>query len=390
MRKILKSIVSFAAVMCISVNVFAAEGTISIKNNINGSQPVTYTYTEKSGQVVKSIKTLMTKLSDLEKEDSIVQTITVTSQDAVLPVSVSLRLDITDTESAQEGPQAPVSTPSPEEYEALSYYNIEIFDASGNKVYSDNDIKESDETNNTYRDIPLGIINESRADENQIYNISVKADKGAKSSVKTYAEDMDWCIVTETVNLATSEPSATSTPAATIAVTSAPTALPSSTPNSGTVDEDKDGTYTLSPGEFLVGRDIDEGRYTMTGDGKVHVYTSEDVLKTSIVLKKKNSKSSGVEEYVINLQDGERLEVDNDTVLTPYSASSRTAKPTSSPKVSSSASSNATNKPSSSTSSSSKDNPKTGDNTPITALISLSVVAVCAVVFIEIRKRKKD
>lgn len=388
MKKLLSGIISFAVMISVSVSAFAATGEISVKNNINGSEPVTYTYTEKSGQVVKSVKTLMTKLSDLSKEDSVIQTLTVTSKNADLPVLVKLRLEIPLESDTQTGPQEAVSTPSPDEYLALDYYDINVIDASGNKIYSDEDAM-NDDSQNTYKDIPLGIMNESRNDENQIFNIEISVDDNAKSSVEKYANKLDWCIVTEAVNLSTAQPVQSIAPTTTpsVTVTAVPTLTPQPTEENAEVKEDKDGTVTLSKGKFLVGRDIDEGRYTMTGEGKVHVYTSEDVLKTSIVLKEKGSKDTGVEKYVINLQDGETIEVDNDTVLTPYEASKATSKPTSSPKVSSSSSSKATSKPSST---SEKSNPKTGDNMPVATLVSLSVIAIGAVIFIEIKKRKND
>ena len=131
----------------------------------------------------------------------------------------------------------------------------------------------------------------------------------------------------------------------------------------------------------ICGEDIDPGRYTMTGNGKVHVYTENGELKSTIALKDKNSSANGVEEYLINLTDGEKIKVESETKFTPYTATATakpkatSTKPTATPKT--------TAKPS-------KNNPKTGDNTPIVALVSVGILAAGAFVFIEIKKRKNN
>lgn len=58
----------------------------------------------------------------------------------------------------------------------------------------------------------------------------------------------------------------------------------------------------------------------MTGNGKVHVYTENGELKSTIALKDKNSSANGVEEYLINLTDGEKIKVESETKFTPYTA----------------------------------------------------------------------
>ena len=104
----------------------------------------------------------------------------------------------------------------------------------------------------------------------------------------------------------------------------------------------------------------------------------------------KNSSANGVEEYLINLTDGEKIKVESETKFTPYTATA-TAKP----KATSTASSStkATTKPTATpktTAKPSKNNPKTGDNTPIVALVSVGILAAGAFVFIEIKKRKNN
>ena len=82
----------------------------------------------------------------------------------------------------------------------------------------------------------------------------------------------------------------------------------------------------MAQGEYICGEDIDPGRYTMTGNRKVHVYTENGELKSTIALKDKNSSANGVEEYLINLTDGEKIKVESETKFTPYTATA-TAKP---------------------------------------------------------------
>lgn len=391
MKKLLCSVMAAVISVCMSVSVMAASSSISIKNNVTGSKPVTYTYdADKSGEIVKSIKSLMTKLGDLSKQDSVVQTLTISSETAgTAPVSFKLRLSVPDNASSTAKPEA-VKTPSPNQYSALEYYNIQITDTKGNIIYSYEE-DEKDEQQKTYKDIPLGVLNSSSKSENKIFNITLSINKDLKkSSIAKSAEKLDWSIVSDTY---IDVPAQTIAPQ--ITVTAAPEAQPTDKPSSS-VKEDKNGVITLAKGEYLCGSDIEPGRYTMTGDGKVHVYTSEGVLKTTIALKDKDDTSSkGVDEYVINLLEGEKVAVESDTQFTPYTATKATSspKPTSSPKAS--ASPKATSKTSATATpkaaaANDKNNPKTGDSTPIVGVSALGIVALGAFAFITIKKRREN
>lgn len=391
MKKLLCSVMAAVISVCMSVSVMAASSSISIKNNVTGSKPVTYTYdADKSGEIVKSIKSLMTKLGDLSKQDSVVQTLTISSETAgTAPVSFKLRLSVPDNASSTAKPEA-VKTPSPDQYSALEYYNIQITDTKGNIIYSYEE-DEKDEQQKTYKDIPLGVLNSSSKSENKIFNITLSINKDLKkSSIAKSAEKLDWSIVSDTY---IDVPAQTIAPQ--ITVTAAPEAQPTDKPSSS-VKEDKNGVITLAKGEYLCGSDIEPGRYTMTGDGKVHVYTSEGVLKTTIALKDKDDTSSkGVDEYIINLLEGEKVAVESDTQFTPYTAAKATSspKPTSSPKAS--ASPKATSKTSATATpkaaaANNKNNPKTGDRTPIVGVSALGMIALGAFAFITIKKRREN
>lgn len=384
MKKTLSSIIAAAAILCMSVSVLAAESSVSVKNNVVGAEPVTYTYEAgKSGETAASIKSLMTKLDDLAKQDSVVQTLTITSESAdETPVEFKLRLSIPE-DSSDVKPEA-ITTPSPEEYSALDYYNIQVTDTQGNVVYSYEEEPENEDISRTYKDIPLGVLNKTKSAENKIFNITLSINKSLnKSSIAENAEKLDWSIVSDIYIEETPIPM---TPAPAVTVTSEPETQTTESPAS--VQEDKNGVITLASGEYICGTDIEEGRYTMTGEGKVHVYTSKDELKSTIALKKANDTSAnGVEEYVINLSDGEKIVVESAITLTPYTAAEATSTPKATKTPSSSSSVKATATPAAS---SSKSNPKTGDNAPLLGITFLGIIAVGAFVYIEIRKRKHN
>ncbi len=391
MKKLLCSVMATVIFVCMSASVMAVSSSVSIKNNVAGSKPVTYTYdSDKSGEIVKSIKSLMTKLSDLPKQDSVVQTLTISSETAgTAPVSFKLRLSIPDNASSTAKPEA-VKTPSPEQYSALEYYNMQITDTKGNVIYSYEE-DEKNEQQKTYKDIPLGVLNSSSRSENKIFNITLSINKDLKkSSIAKNAEKLDWSIVSDTY---IDVPAQTAAPQ--ITVTAAPDPQPTDKQQSS-VKEDKNGVITLAKGEYLCGSDIEPGKYTMTGDGKVHVYTSEGVLKTTIALKDKDDTSSkGVDEYLINLLEGEKVVVESDTQFTPYTAAKAASspKPTSSPKVSASpktASKTSATVTPKAAAANNKNNPKTGDSAPIVGVSALGIIALGAFAFITIKKRKEN
>ena len=295
MKKVLSGMIAAVMTICMSVSVFASpNSSVSIKNNDSKSTPVTYEYApDQLGETVRSIKPLMTKLDDLSKQSSVVQTLTISSESAEGdPVDFKLRLSMSEKMSNDVKPEA-LKSPSPDEYNALNYYNIKVTDSNNKLIYSyANDDSKTD--NGTYKDIPLGTMNSSANTENKIINVTVSVNKSLKNSdAAQYAEKLDWSIVSSVKKTETAEtPKATEevakeTTAPTTEVTAKETTNPS-------VKEDKNGVVTLAQGEYICGEDIDPGRYTMTGNGKVHVYTENGELKSTIALKDKNSSANGV------------------------------------------------------------------------------------------------
>ena len=393
MKKLLFFITA-VIILSLSFTAFAATSNISIKNNEVNSTPVTYSYdAASSGEIVKSIKSLMTKIDELSKQDSVVQTLTISSLSAdKKAVAFKLRLSLPDKNNGSEKPEK-LATPSPEEYAALDYYKIKVTTSNGDVLYDADEEKSEDTTEQkSYKDIPLGTLNSTDSAENRIYNLTISVDKSLNknTAVANASRKLDWSIVSEIAE--TSENKADVEEGQSNdgdsanndnKMTPAPSAntVQQNTPKpAGSV------AGTLKKGEYAVGTDIPADRYKMTGKGKVSVYTPDGIVKMSVVLKQKGDASTnGVEEYVLSLSDGERLVVENEATLTPHKAQALipSPTPTAKPSAASSANSSKTN-----TSSTSKNNPKTGDTTPVILIVVIGVAALAGIGFIEYKKRQ--
>lgn len=365
MKKTLSSIISLAIFVSLSISALGASSTITITNGDAKAKPVTYTYSsDKAEEMAKSIKDLIT-LSDLSKEKEITQALTITSDSyAGKPVSVKLRLS--DTKKATPKPEA---TMTPTERDALGYYIITVTDADGEIVYSEDD----GDYQNGSRDILLGTFNKLSATESKTFILTISTIKDAKSSVRNAAEALDWSIVSDAyipTDSVTPQPTATVQPVQTPVATAA-----------AKVNTDKNGTIALAAGEYTCGEDIKAGRYVVSGNGKVKVYGADGTVKTTVALKNKGDNTSGVEEYIVQLSEGEKISTDSDITLKPHTQTTATAtpKPTTSPKAT--ATPKATTTPS-------KTNPKTGDTAPIALVLLTGALSISAVVFMEIKKRR--
>lgn len=363
MNKIFAGIISAAMIFSISINTFAAVSTVTIENDDTDLKPITYTYnSDKQEETVKSIKPLMTELSKLSVREKITQTIAIKSESAgKRNVSIKLRLSL-PTKAAE------VLTQS--EKDTLACYNINVTDSEGELVYSE----DNGEYKNGNRDIPLGVFNKLSDTDSKTYDITVSVNKELDTaSVKNAAEKLDWSIVSD-VYIPVDEV----TPKPTAMVTVVPTTVPSSS-----VVENKNGVMTLSAGEYVCGKDIPAGRYVMSGSGKVRVYSADGEVKSTVALKAKGENVNGVEEYIVNLLDGEKLSADAGITLKPHAANvTASPKPTKTPSAA-----KATATPKAGTTN--KSNPKTGDAAPIALVFAVGLMSIAAVVFIEIRKRNQ-
>lgn len=384
-KTVIAAVLCTAAAFASSLTAMAGTSDISVKNNSPQSKPVSYSYdAESDAEVSKSIKSLMTKLDELERQDSVVQTLTVTSKsDGGAPVNVKLRLSLPSAETG-DGPSSPIAYDA----EALGYYDLKVTSSDGTVLYDGKDAPETYE-NIGYRDINLGTVNETSDAENKIFNVTISVNKDMKKYANT-AEKLDWSIVTsaggvsptpppETENAADTEQSENDAPSA--QVTAAPTSVPSATPLSE--------NPVINAGNYVVGHDIPAGRYTMTGSGKVHVYTDEGILRMTIAMKYKGDNSAnGVDEYVLTVKDGETVGVENEIMLSPFRSSVilPSASPSPSPSAAPKSGANSTSSPAQKNVSS--QNPKTGDTTPVALVSVIGAAALLAAAAIAVIKRK--
>ncbi|MBQ6529353.1 MAG: hypothetical protein IJI39_00290 [Clostridia bacterium] len=279
MKKLLFFITA-VIILSLSFTAFAATSNISIKNNEVNSTPVTYSYdAASSGEIVKSIKSLMTKIDELSKQDSVVQTLTISSLSAdKKAVAFKLRLSLPDKNNGSEKPEK-LATPSPEEYAALDYYKIKVTTSNGDVLYDADEEKSEDTTEQkSYKDIPLGTLNSTDSAENRIYNLTISVDKSLNknTAVANASRKLDWSIVSEIVE--TSENKADVEEGQSNDGDSANDANKMTpAPSANTVQQNTPkpaGSVagTLKKGEYAVGTDIPADRYKMTGKGKVSVY----------------------------------------------------------------------------------------------------------------------
>ena len=83
-------------------------------------------------------------------------------------------------------------------------------------------------------------------------------------------------------------------------------------------DVEKSADIICTEGTYTVGNEINAGQYEVTGNSNVRVYTTDGILKTNVYLSSKSDKD-GVESYVLTVNDGERVELSNDTAFKEYS-----------------------------------------------------------------------
>lgn len=363
MKKILSVLLTAAVMLTCAASAFAAnDSTVSIKND---SKTVAHGYSSSSKtDLTVSVTNLMTKLDELEGDGTPVTQVLTIKNESNGNSAIDIGLRLLDTNIYESGAQTSASV--------LNNYSIVITNPSGEIVTeaTADDIYKSD-ADIFVLDLPLGTFNQKFDKETNVYNIeiSLDADKDADKIISS----IDWnvvCSPSKGVSDTTSDttavdttPSATETPQADSSDTSA-------TDNKKLVKYAGDG------------KDIVPGKYTITGNGAVKVYNSNNELKTSIILTDGSDPSKkGVEAYSLLLNDGDRIEMADYINLKAINGTSTSAAGTA-------AGGTATNTASKNTASDKKTNPKTGDAAPV-AIISLAALAslgVCA--YLEIKKRK--
>lgn len=284
----MKKIFAAAAIVfaaSVSLTAYAASSSVSIKNNDPASDGVTYTYTAGDTEMASaSVKSLMTGLEALTERSSVLQTLTVTSETADgSPIELFLIISLPDKPQDAAMPETAAKY-SENEYNSLCCYSLRVTGADGAVVYEESAPKADGAE---YREIPLGIMNETEGSESKIFNITVSVNKTYKD-LKRYAEKLDWSIGSRAVKAS----------AAAAPVTGA--------------------SLGFASGEYICGTDLDEGKYTVTGSGRLSVYASDGALKSVVTLKNADGSEGGVEEYTVTLESGEKVVIDGDMVFGSY------------------------------------------------------------------------
>lgn len=369
MKRIISALTAAIMALC-TVSVFAASNSkVEIKND---SDTVKYEYSsDMSDETVTDINKLFKKVGNLnENVSEVVQNFTVTSSiSSGGAISFGLRIS---------GDEA-----------ALTYFNVKVEDSNGNilsETAASSEGIETDKDNNSVKNLDLGVFNNQFTKETKNYKISVSVPDGTTAEQRAAIRDeINWSAVSVPVKddtVSDSVPTATPVPA-----TTAPTVSPAAQTPSATAapaaEKDTKGIKYVGKN-----KDIVPGKYTITGNGTVKLYDSKDTLKKNIKLTDGSSSSvDGIESYVLDLAEGDRIEISDKINLKPYSEASASPKATASPKAKAKA---ATPKPTSAAKTTDKTNPKTGDVAPVAAVAGLAIAALGVYMYIEYTKRKKN
>lgn len=369
MKRIISALTAAIMALC-TVSVFAASNSkVEIKND---SDTVKYEYSsDMSDETVTDINKLFKKVGNLnENVSEVVQNFTVTSSiSSGGAIAFGLRIS---------GDEA-----------ALTYFNVKVEDSNGNilsETAAASEGIETDKDNNSVKNLDLGVFNNQFTKETKNYKISVSVPDGTTAEQRAAIRDeINWSAVSVPVKddtVSDNVPTATPVPA-----TAAPTVSPAAQTPSATAAPaaEKD-----TRGVKYVGKDKDivPGKYTITGNGTVKLYDSKDTLKKNIKLTDGSSSSvDGIESYVLDLAEGDRIEISDKINLKPYSEASVSTKATASPKATAKV---AAPKPTSAAKKSDKTNPKTGDVAPVAAVAGLAIAALGVYMYIEYTKRKKN
>lgn len=349
MKKILISIIT-AASMLIGASAAYAD-TASTVQISNGDKLITYRYTAGSkSETIKNISELFTTLSDITAETRETEQelkLTGASTDGSAVDMVLIMTDGTDK-------------PESKEKSVIGIYDIEVTDADGSiisKINAGTDDIEIDNTGKYIKNISLGRLNEASEIEEKTYKLKISvAEDISESDIELANNNTKWFIkgISDKKDAVTPEPTAT--------------------PEASAEPEQE------IMGTKYVGKDKDimPGKYILTGNGSVKVYDSKGEIKEDVVLTdgKSESAEGAVASYVLNLADGDKVEIYDHISLKPYN---KTAAATAAPR--------GTAAPA--TAKSNKTNPKTADTAPIAAVAVTAAAALGVFAYLEYSKRKK-
>lgn len=344
------AVLSLMAVLFTSSIAYAESSTVRL--NVDNSQSaIEFSYTVDTPTIsVKSIKDKIDNLDALDNEDEIEHILKIESYSITkTPVKFSLRLE--DTNEPTELEPNPSKTDN--EYSVFDYYNFIVETLDGKILYDYKNAVKTDALAK-YKDIPLITLNKDISDDSAELKITVSKNKEL-IDLSDKAKKLDWEIVTDWYSLK-NENKDTDTE----------------------TDIKKPVKVTLNSGTYKVGEDIIKGRYTVTGDANVKVYTEDETLRTNIKLTTDKESTTAVESYVMTLNtEGETVKIDGKAIFTPYSPKK--------PEQTDADKDTATN--TDTASKTDKENPKTGDTISLAIASAIMLMAIGAITVIEYKKK---
>ncbi len=432
MRKLLAGMVAAVMALCALPSASAAlqyssRGSILIESDVKNDSNT------KRATVRGSAKADITKLfiwtavnSSRTSEKNIVITsetgrVEEGTKHPYIPVDMRLRITNPDAKKRVKYIVGETEAKADEEDDGkvsvFEYYTLTVSD--GDEVlFAADDIP----ADTTELEIPLRIFNckeedgtsgKNYSDEDR-YTISLRENSSLeKSDVAEFAAPTKWKWYVDAAQLSymvdgkpTPTPKVKSTPKPT------PTPKPAQngTASTGVSPETEKNDVKLKAGDYLVGKDIDEGKYYVVGDGMLKTYDVDGNMTGNVDLTTAKD-TNGY--YSINLKNDETFSL-SDTAefksIVPLSAEESSAEPTpkvkttptprvratSTPRVratptpKAASSKKATPKPTPKPGATPKPNPKTGDAVPLAGIAGLGLAALSVVAAVQVKKKKSN
>lgn len=443
MRKLLAGMVAAVIALCALPGASAApqyssRGSILVESDVKNDSNT------KKATVRGSAKADITKLfiwtavnSSRVSEKSIVITsdtgrVEEGTKHPYIPVDMRLRVTNPDAKKKVKYIVGETDTTNDKEEKAEDDDKISVFE------YFTLTVKDGDEVlftaddipaDTTEVEIPLRLFNckeedstsgRNYSDEDK-YTISLRESSSLeKSDVTEFAAPTKWKWYVDATQLSymvdgkpTPTPRATPTPKPTPTPKAAPTPKASAAPESDTeklTPAPEKNDVKLKAGDYLVGKDIDEGRYYVVGDGMLKTYDIDGNMTGNVDLTTAKD-TNGY--YSVNLKNDETFSLSDDAefkITVPASGEEATVTPTprvrttptprvrttSTPRVRTTPTPKANTTPKATAKTSPKPgatpkpNPKTGDTVPIMGLAVLGLAALSVVAVIQVKKKKSN
>ena len=304
-KKILLEAIALLSAVTVTGSVcFAASPSVKFEM---GSKNISYLYNADSDEETVTEANKLFDLSSLKAGKTKSDELKITSvSKSNGKIAVSLRLEI-----EQADPEAQASV--------LDYYDFIITDSKGETIYSSAETQPS-EIDALEKEIPLGVFNTQFTTDTKTYNIEyginentaalVEAVKAKTLKIKTVTAKADEEQLATEVPEENAEP--TLKPKFELETGTNPTAQPSASP---APSETADPNASEEPKEKkevkkVCGKDIDPGRYIVSGNGIVKITGEDGKLKSeTTVTDGKQTDVKGTEGFITNLDKGDVITV---------------------------------------------------------------------------------